>query len=443
MKSFKIITLGCKVNQAESEALAQDLKSSRWRPAGTGEPADLCVINTCAVTRKAAQQSRQAVRRVIHENPGACVVATGCCARTDPAAFAAIEGLNHTLSRTRPDELSALAGGAGSCGHCRPGASAEGDLCRPVFFEAAPAPSENRTRPFFKVQDGCDAFCAYCIVPYARGPSRSLPFEAAVAGLAGLAAAGVPEVVLTGIHLGCYGRDLDPPSSLLQLLAAAGELPGATRVRLSSIEPLELTDAILDLAAASERICRHFHVPLQSGDRAVLERMGRPYTPETFTGRVEAILRAMPEAAVGTDLLVGFPGETPAAFEATCALIERLPLAYLHVFPFSPRPGTAAFDLPDRVTPSVVKERCRQLRQIGRKKREHFQRRFLGRSLPVVVEARRDRETGLLKGISSNYLPVLFSAPAGLMNTLADLRIEREEGGRLFGALLDRRQDPA
>ncbi len=434
MKSFKIITFGCKVNQAESEALAQELKGQRWRPADLREPADLCVINTCAVTRRATQQSRQAVRRAIHENPGACVVATGCCARTDPAAFSAIAGLDHVLSRTGAADLSARIGGGGPDG-CRCPHPPAPAACEPGFAAAAPAPSENRTRPFFKIQDGCDAFCAYCIVPYARGPSRSLPFDAAVAGIAGLAAAGVPEVVLTGIHLGRYGRDLAPPRDLLDLLTAVRELPGTIRVRLSSIEPLELTDPILALAGASERFCRHFHVPLQSGDRGVLERMGRPYTPEAFTGRVEAILRAMPEAAVGTDLLVGFPGETPAAYAATCSLVERLPLAYLHVFPFSPRPGTAAFDFRDRVPAAVVKERCRRLRRIGREKRGHFYRRFVGRRLSVVVETRRDPATGLLKGVSSNYLPVLFTGPAELRNTRAEVRIEREQEGRLLGSL--------
>ncbi len=436
MKKYRIITLGCKVNQAESEALGRQLKGPGWKPASVGEPADLCVVNTCAVTQKAAMQSRQALRRAIHENPGACVVATGCHAQTDPDALTAIAGLDHIAGHAAKARLAdwACSGRLVKCSRATclspPPAGTE-----PAFAAAPPAPSENRTRPFLKIQDGCDAFCAYCIVPYARGPSRSLPGPAVLDSIRALSAAGIHEVVLTGIHLGCYGRDLAPPGSLLQLLQAIRDLPGAIRVRLSSIEPLELTEEILSLVAASDRFCRHFHIPLQSGDPDTLLRMGRPYSPETFAGRVERIRRAMPDAAIGSDLLVGFPGESAAAFDATFCLIERLPLSYLHVFPFSPRAGTAAFDLPDRVPARTIKERCRRLRQLDQEKRRRFHERFIGRRLPVVVEGRREPNTRLLKGISSNYLPVLFAGPDTLKNAVVAVRVDREEDGRLLGSL--------
>ncbi|MFO7708001.1 MAG: tRNA (N(6)-L-threonylcarbamoyladenosine(37)-C(2))-methylthiotransferase MtaB [Desulfobacterales bacterium] len=435
MQRYRIITLGCKVNQAESEALGQQLKRPGWQPASGRDAADLCVVNTCAVTQRAAMQSRQALRRAIHENPGACVVATGCYAQTDPDALAGIVGLDHIVGRNGKARLAewVCSGSLGKCSNpnrLSPPAAVDG-----AGLEAAPpAPSANRTRPFLKIQDGCNAFCAYCIVPYARGPSRSLPIRAVLDGIRALASAGVHEVVLTGIHLGCYGRDLESTNTLLGLLQAVRDLPGAIRVRLSSIEPLELSGEILSLVASSERFCRHFHIPLQSGDTPTLRRMGRPYSAEMFAELVQEIRRILPDAAIGTDLLVGFPGETPAAFGATCGLIERLPLSYLHVFPFSARAGTAAFDLPDRVPAHVIKEGCRRLRQIGREKRSRFYRAFVGQHLPVVVEGRRDPETGLLKGVSSNYLPVLFAGPEELKNSVAEVMIEQERDGRLLGA---------
>ena len=436
MQTYRIITLGCKVNQAESEALGLALKGPGWRPAPGREPADLCVVNTCAVTQRAAMQSRQALRRAIHENPGACVVATGCYAQTDPGALAQIAGLDHIIGRSGKAGLAELAssGRLGKCSRPSRPTHCPADAAAP-FCAAPPAPSANRTRPFLKIQDGCDAFCAYCIVPYARGPSRSLPAQAALESLRALTAAGVHEVVLTGIHLGCYGRDLDPPTSLPALLQTVRELPGAMRVRLSSIEPLELSEEILALVAASQRFCRHFHIPLQSGDPETLARMGRPYSAEMFAGLVETIHRSLPDAAIGTDLLVGFPGESSAAFEATCEMVERLPLSYLHVFPFSARAGTAAFALPERVPAQTITARCRRLRQLGREKRSRFHRRFVGQRVSVVVESRREPKTGLLKGISSNYLPILFAGPDELKNSLAEVRVEREQDGRLLGAL--------
>jgi threonylcarbamoyladenosine tRNA methylthiotransferase MtaB len=436
MQTYRIITLGCKVNQAESEALGQALKGPGWRPAPGREPADLCVVNTCAVTQRAAMQSRQALRRAIHENPGACVVATGCCAQTDPDALAQIAGLDHIVGRFCKSDLAELALG-GQLKKCsRPSRSIQPPAAaETAFCAASPAPSKHRTRPFLKIQDGCNAFCAYCIVPYARGPSRSLPGQAALESMRALAAAGVHEVVLTGIHLGCYGRDLEPPTSLPALLQTVRELPGAMRVRLSSIEPLELSEEILALVASSERFCRHFHVPLQSGDPQTLARMGRPYSAEMFSALVRNIHRRMPDAAIGTDVLVGFPGETAAAYEATCELIERLPLSYLHVFPFSPRTGTSAFHLPDRVPSHTIKARCRRLRQLGREKRNRFYRAFIGQRVRVVVEGRREPETGLLKGVSSNYLPILFAGPEELKNSLAEVHVEREQDGRLLGSV--------
>jgi len=435
MPTFKIITLGCKVNQAESESIAGRLTGPDWHPAGAEEEADLCIINTCAVTQKAAMQSRQAVRHAIHVNPRACVAVTGCYAETDPQTLMTIKGLDCIVDQAGKTCLPEIVRSCGIPKADRPALlKGAADITRPPAVSSIDTPA-GRTRPFLKVQDGCDAFCTYCIVPYARGRSRSSQLQAVIASMKHLAAQGFHEVVLTGIHIGFYGRDLDPRSSLLELLQRVDALKTPLRVRLSSIEPLELTDEIICLVAGSDRFCRHFHIPLQSGDASILKRMGRPYSPEVFSTLVRKIRLHMPDAAIGADVLVGFPGETDAAFENTFQLIEALPVTYLHVFPFSARPGTAAHDFPDKVSPDRIKQRCSRMRQFGSRKRLDFHRSFIGQQVRVLAESRRDPKTGLLKGVSSNYLPVLFEGEDEFMNRMLNVRIEKADAVRLRGTL--------
>ena len=435
MTTFKIITLGCKVNQTESDAAAGRLAGLDWRLAHLSEEADLCIINTCAVTQKAALQSRQAVRHAIRANPRAFVVATGCYAHTDPQALLKIKGLDCIIDQAGKARLPEILHTYGIAKCDRPILwNGRCDSFRPipaVFSE----PVAGRTRPFVKIQDGCDAFCTYCIVPYARGPSRSSSLQDVIAGIEHLAAQGSKEIVLTGVHIGLYGRDLKPTSSLGELLECVGRLPAAPRVRLSSIEPFELTDEIIAIVAGSDRFCRHFHIPLQSGDRDILKRMGRPYPPEAFSALVSKICACLPDAAIGADVLVGFPGETETAFENTVQLIEALPVAYLHVFPFSARPGTPAQDFPDQVHPDRIKRRCAAMREIGSRKRIEFHRRFIGSRVQVLLESRRDK-TGWLKGVTSNYLPVLVEGGDEMKNQLAEVVVINADGLRLKGCLI-------
>jgi threonylcarbamoyladenosine tRNA methylthiotransferase MtaB len=411
VKSFKIVTLGCKVNQAESDSLAARLAGLGWRQAGPDDQADVCIVNTCTVTQKAAMQSRQAVRQTIQAHPRACVTVTGCYAETDPAALAAIRGVDYIVDQSGKAELDRIIAAVGPQRNVQPTrlTGSTPGAPPPVAPDiSASGPLRGRTRPFVKIQDGCDAFCTYCIVPYARGRSRSASTDAVIAAVRHIEAKGFLEVVLTGIHIGRYGQDQDPPGSLFGLLRDLEAATERLRLRFSSLEPLEVTPDIVALVAGSARFCRHFHLPLQSGDAGVLQRMGRPYGPGEFAAAVENIHRSMPEAAIGADVLVGFPGESDPAFRRTFDLIEALPLSYLHVFPFSARPGTAAFDFPDRVPDPVIKVRCQQLRQLGLAKRKAFHARFIGREVDVLAESRRDPKSGLLKGISDNYLPVVF-----------------------------------
>jgi len=395
----------------------------------------VCIVNTCAVTQKASMQSRQALRQAVRANPKARIVATGCYAETAPHEIKAIKGLTDIIGQCEKHAI-------GSMVRERLHRPAEivvsgcGEIGKKRKFESSPvAVTAARTRPFLKIQDGCNAFCSYCIVPYARGRSRSMPPDKVLHSLSKLAEAGYHEAVLTGIHLGTYGRDLTPAASLAELLGRIKFAGLIDRVRLSSIEPLELTAEIIRMVAECDRFCRHFHIPLQSGDDGILRKMGRPYTRQNFNDLIFRVHKAMPDAAIGVDTLIGFPGESENAFENTYELIESLPVSYLHVFPFSARPGTAAAKFAPKVRTEIVKTRCERMRRLGLNKRRTFYQKFVGKKLPVLIEAKRDSAVGLLKGVSSNYLPVLIDAGDELKNKIVDLKIERLEGNRLFGAL--------
>ena len=440
MKKYKITTLGCKVNQYESEAISRELQTSAWHEAGNGDPADLCIINTCTVTQKASTQSRQAVRQAVRANPKARIVVTGCYAQTAADELNRIKGVDFVIGHSQKHEIVSK---FSACDE--PKGTPSVSLCSDVlsdhqFHQYSQAAYGTRTRPFLKIQDGCDAFCSYCIVPYARGPSRSMPFKDVLGQIEQLGSKGYHEVVLTGVHLGNYGLDLKPKKSLYELLCQIDEAGLIARVRLSSVEPLELGNDILKRVSTSHRFCRHFHIPLQSGDDEILKKMRRPYTRNYVHDLVLKINHCMPDAAVGMDILVGFPGETADAFENTYNLIRALPVAYLHVFPFSARPGTPASKFSDRVPSKVIKQRCERIRRLGADKRKMFYQKFRGQILDVLIEETTDRRTGSLKGVTSNYLPVLIDAPEEHMNTLVAVKIDKvTPDNRLFGTISPRR----
>jgi threonylcarbamoyladenosine tRNA methylthiotransferase MtaB len=405
MPKFMIKTLGCKVNQSESESLARRLEGAGWRRANPTQAADYCIINTCTVTQKASMQSRQAVRQALRANPGAEIIVTGCYAQTAPEEIRQIEGVCWIVGQNDKGML-AEAILKSTTSETENEASAE---TGPRDHPAAATAEGSRARPFFKVQDGCNAFCTYCIVPHARGRSRSLPLAAALSGIRRLKSEGYQEVVLTGIHLGSYGRDLQPPTDLLQLLRRIRDAGCIERVRLSSIEPLEITPDLIDFITVSQtgpgRVCAHLHVPLQSGDDGILKRMHRPYSPQYFKDLVLEIHRNLPEAAIGVDTLIGFPGESPEAFARTHELIAELPVAYLHVFPFSPRKGTPAYHYADRIRSDVVRERCQTMQEIGLYKKTIFYNNFINSKLEIVVEKGSVPDT-IVGGTSANYIQV-------------------------------------
>ena len=422
MPKFITTTLGCKVNQCESESIAKTLISSGWTHAGDETGADLCIINTCTVTRRASMQSRQAIRQAIRSNPGAVIIATGCYAETEPDELRKIEGIDRIIGNKKKEKIFEIIRNEFKCPADSGG-----------FVHAPAARSGSRTRAFLKIQDGCDAFCTYCIVPYARGRSRSMPVQSVIESVNNLGEAGYREAVLSGIHLGKYGQDLSPGTTLTALLELVNCSCIIDRVRLSSVEPNELTPGIIKLAAESGKICRHFHIPLQSGDDRILKKMHRPYSREYFKDLIIRIKESIPDAAIGVDILAGFPGETDEAFRNTYSLIEELPVSYLHVFPFSPRKKTPAFDFPEQVPSNIVKARCTEMRRLGASKKADFYKKAAGTEADILIEDKRDEKSGLLKGISSNYLSVLIKGEDRIRNRIVKVRIDKACGDHATG----------
>jgi threonylcarbamoyladenosine tRNA methylthiotransferase MtaB len=434
MKRFHITTLGCKVNQCESAALASILESDGGSAEHNIDQSDIVVINTCTVTGKAAMQSRQAIRRAIRRNPDATIVVTGCYAQTAPQEIQTIKGIDLIVGHAEKLRIAEFAR------FHLPEAESPRLIRKSIHqaehFDAMPSVSpRSRTRAFLKIQDGCDAFCTYCIVPHARGRSRSMPVSDVAQHIAKLTADGFQEVVLTGIHLGFYGQDLAPPTSLTALLSRLAHETKMPRVRISSIEPTEIEADLIHLAADPRScVCPHFHVPLQSGDNDVLKRMGRPYTREMFAEAILTVRQVLPNAAIGVDIMAGFPGESDKAFERSFELIRTLPITYLHVFPFSARKGTPAEKFSGKIADSIVKARSRKLRDLGEKKKTEFFQSQIDRTVTALVETSRDPGTGFARGLSDNYIPVFIPDSELVENTLVDVRIvEARPDGCVIG----------
>lgn len=426
-----IKTLGCKINQYDSAVIRERLARESCSFVPFDEPADVYVVNTCTVTDRADWEARQLVRRARRRSPGARVALTGCYAQVSPEEAAALPGVDFVAGLNRVDELARYvregvpgAGTAVSVGDPR-------DERGVRVLGARRFPG--RARAFLKVQEGCNFACSYCIIPTARGRSRSVPPEQVLEQVRGLAEAGFAEVVLTGIHLGGYGHDLAPRVSLGRLvhrIAGSGLVP---RLRLSSLDPREVTDELLAVMADSEAVCPHLHVCVQAGEDGVLKRMRRNYDTAYFARLMERARRKLPAAALGTDVIVGFPGETGAAFEASLDFLAGQPLTYFHVFPYSARRGTPAAGLPDQTPPAERKERSRRARDLGASKKREFYRSQVGSRASVLVEGEAAGEPGWLKGYSRNYLPVTLAGPPGLVRREVPVTLRRWSGGRLWG----------
>ena len=434
-KKVSVTTLGCKVNQYESASFITGFLEQGCELMQPKEAADIFVINTCAVTARAGQQSRQLIRKTIRANPGARIIITGCYAQMqadelldivpeNPLAIVG-NGNKHLLVETalaeKQPDMVMLTGKI----------SVKKEICPlPVRRFAG------RTRAYLRIQDGCNNFCSYCIVPYTRGRSRSLPLEQVLEQVQVFSDEGYLELVITGINVGKYGRDLKQGKDIYSLLATICQNFPAMRIRLSSIEPTEVNDQLLRLMTDHSNFMPHLHIPLQSGDDGVLARMNRRYTAETFVRVVQKITNVLPHAAIGCDILTGFPGEDEQAAENTFQLLSGLPICYLHVFPYSIRPGTVAAEFKNQVPGPVKDQRVARLRELDQYKKEAFYQRHCNTVQRILVE-RKNKTDQLLQGFSENYIPVRFQGTDELLKTVVTVKITEVRDRVAHGELLD------
>jgi threonylcarbamoyladenosine tRNA methylthiotransferase MtaB len=428
-----VATLGCRLNQVESQEMLGLLESHGFCPVPPEAPARVYVVNTCTVTGRADFSDRQTIRRLARQSPGALLVVTGCWAQTDAEAVARIPGVDLVVGHQEKYRLPELL--QGLVKRARPDVRV-GDIGAAREVPVAPfARVSGRSRAFVKVQDGCQHRCAFCIVPMARGASRSQDPEAVLEQIATLVGAGYREVTLTGVDIGHYGRDLVPRTSLAALVRRAAEVRGLGWLRLSSVLPAYVTPDLFEVVTGAPAVAPHLHLPLQSGSDRVLRLMRRPYNARLYRDLVERLAGAIPALGLGTDLIAGHPGETEEDFQATVALVRDLPFSYLHVFPYSDRRGTEASRLEGRVSPRVIRDRSRLLRDLGREKSLAFRRSMLGERREVLVLAERDRDTGLRAGLTSNYVQVLFEGGDELIRRFARVRIGAASAARTLAAL--------
>lgn len=419
---LSVVTVGCKANFADSATILTHAARAGFEVVEGGAPADVLVINSCTVTRRADRDCRALARRLRRQHPGAVLVMTGCFAETSPEARASVPEVDHWLGirepSALPDLLRSLAGDATSSGEDLSDVAADRLL--------------GHSRVFLKIQDGCDAACAYCVVPKARGAGRSLPRREIVERAVRAEDDGAREIVLTGIHAGRYGADRGDRDGLAGLVEALLRETSRCRFRLGSVEPLEITSALVSLLSRQVRLCPHLHVPLQSGSDRVLPRMRRPYTARQYRERLVLLAAEVPGIRLGADVIAGFPGETRDDFEETMRLIRDTALSYLHAFPYSSRQGTESAGWADDVIAAEKTRRVARLRAADVAMRREYLGRQVGKTLVVAASA-RDPETGEMRGTTENYAEVVFRAAFGARGDLVPVRIDAVRGDHLEG----------
>lgn len=445
-KSVAFLTLGCKVNQIETQSMSKLFRQAGYAVKEFGEDADIYVINTCSVTAVGEKKSRQQIRRAHRMNPGAVIAVTGCYAQLAPEDVAAIEGVGLVIGTRDRQNIVRLAEEAAESYARERRASTRVENIRDAHeFEELTAADDlkgdaalrHRTRAFIKIQEGCENFCTYCIIPYTRGPLRSRRLNSIKQEARRLAGEGYREIVLTGIHLGAYGRDFGDGTTLADAVETVLSEKSFARVRLSSLESLEVDGRLLKLMKEEPRLAPHLHLPLQAGSDEILRRMNRHYTTGEFIALAERLRKEVPFLALTTDIIVGFPGETEEMFADTLKNAELLGFSRIHVFPYSIRPGTPAATMPDQVPEPIKKERVHRLEQVGEKTAARFRQSAIGEVKEVLIET-IDSAEGIADGLTDNYLRVYCDGSGRKSGELVRLRLDREYRDGLWGEMIPR-----
>ncbi|GKU79730.1 tRNA (N(6)-L-threonylcarbamoyladenosine(37)-C(2))-methylthiotransferase MtaB [Paenibacillus sp. L3-i20] len=435
MPTVAFYTLGCKVNFYDTEAIWQLFKNEGYEQVDFESTADVYLVNTCTVTNTGDKKSRQIIRRAVRRNPDAIIAVTGCYAQTSPAEIMAIEGVDLVIGTQDREKIMSF---VGQIQDDRTPVNAVRNIMKTRTFEELDVPDfAERTRAFLKIQEGCNNFCTFCIIPWSRGLSRSREPQSVLEQARALVAAGYKEIVLTGIHTGGYGDDMEN-YNLTSLLWDLDKVEGLERIRISSIEASQIDDAMIDVLNRSSKMCRHLHIPLQAGENSVLKRMRRKYTTEEFAAKIKRLHEAMPGVAITTDVIVGFPGETEEMFESGFRFMEELRFAEMHVFPYSKRTGTPAARMDEQVDDEIKNERVHKLIDLSEKMQLQYAEQYVGKVLDVIPE--RDYKgapgQGLVMGYTDNYIQVVFDGTVDLIGQLCRVKITEAGVNECRGQLL-------
>lgn len=433
MKKIAFYTLGCKVNQADTASMETMFRSNGYTVVDFNGEADIYVVNTCVVTNTGQRKSRQMINRAVRKNPTALIVVTGCYPQTAAEEVKAIPGVDLIIGTQDRADIVKLVETAAVTQRVDTLDSVRKLSANTEFEELAAGDVIDKTRAFLKIQEGCNQFCTYCIIPFARGPLRSRSLTSIKEEVAKLLATGYKEVVLIGIHLGCYGKEHEGKLTLFDAVTAALSVPGLQRLRLGSLESVEVQPQLLELMAVDKRLCRQLHLPLQAGCDATLARMHRPYDTQRFASLLRDIRSSLPDIAITTDIIAGFPGETAAEFATTLAFAESCGFSKMHIFPYSKRQGTPAAQMPEQVPEAVKQQRCAALAELDSVQHQRFLERCVGSEAEVLFE--QTTADGYIEGLTSNYLRVYVQGPAELCGQIRQVRLLRAETGLLLGEL--------
>ncbi len=432
MLKVAFYTLGCKVNQYDTDAMAQIFLEKGYDIVSFDTKADVYVINTCDVTNESARKSRQVIRKASRKNPNAEIVVVGCYSQLRPEEVAKIPQVNVVMGTCDRKKVVDFLEASRMSG--RQIIAVKDIMKQDEFEDISSCGFRQKTRAFLKIQEGCNMFCSYCIIPYTRGPLKSRNFKSILQEAEILAREGFKEVVLTGIHLGLYGLDIkDQNFFLLDVIKGISEIEGIERIRLSSIEAIELTDDFISTLASVKKFCQHLHVPLQSGSNRILRLMNRRYTTEQFNKTINIIRQHMPNASITTDIIVGFPGETDCDFSKTKSFVKEIQFSRLHVFPFSAREGTSAAQLKQHISKEIKAERVRELIKIGEILEQGFIDRFIGCTMDVLFEEKVDVST--YHGYTGNYIRVLVCSEEDLHNKIKPTKLKERNHTHIIGLL--------